>query len=56
MFNLNAPTLGRTIVNDRIRTAEQRRRFTVAERHERQRERVRASLVLKPEPRSAGRR
>jgi hypothetical protein len=53
VFTLNAPQLGRAIASDRLREAERRR--THSERvHRQQRERVRASLLMRPEARSAG--
>ena len=41
------------MVNDRLRNAEQRR-VRAGEAHRQQRERVRASLLLRPESRTAG--
>lgn len=49
MFTLIAPQLGRELVNQRVRRAE-RGRLTRDRAHEVQRERVRASLLLRPEP------
>jgi hypothetical protein len=53
VFTLNAPQLGRTIVSDRLREAE-RRRTRTERAHRQQRDRVRASLLLRPESGSAG--
>jgi hypothetical protein len=53
VFTLNLPELGHVMVNDRIREAD-RRRLRVTQ-HRVQRERVRSSLILRPEPRSADR-
>jgi hypothetical protein len=53
VFTLNAPQLARAISSDRLRDAE--RRHTRAEQvHRQQRERVRASLLMRPESRTAG--
>lgn len=53
MFTLNAPQLARAISSDRLREAERRRTFA-EQVHSQQRERVRASLLMRPEPRPAG--
>jgi hypothetical protein len=50
MFTLTAPQLGRELVNERVRRAAERGRLTRDRAHEVQRERVRASLLLRPEP------
>jgi hypothetical protein len=53
VFTLNAPQFARAVSSDRLREADRRR--TRAERvHRQQRERVRASLLMRPESRSAG--
>ncbi len=53
MFTLINPQLGLVMVNDRLRDAE-RRRARAGAAHRQQRDRVRASLLLRPESRTAG--
>ena len=55
MFTLNAPELGRVIVNERIQRAA-RRHPDIERAHHVQRERVRASLILRPEADAGWRR
>jgi hypothetical protein len=43
------------MVTDRIRDADRARTRVEARQHRLQRERVRASLIVRPEPHSAGR-
>ena len=53
MFTLINPQFGLVMVNDRLRDAE-RRRARAGAAHRQQRDRVRASLLLRPESRTAG--
>ena len=55
MFTLTTPELGREPVNHRARKA-QHRQAHLDRAHRIQRERVRASLLLRPEREAAGRR
>ncbi|HWM08745.1 MAG TPA: hypothetical protein VNO82_05360 [Solirubrobacteraceae bacterium] len=49
MLNLNAPQLGRVIVNERVHR-HAHRHPDLERAHRIQRERVRASLIVRPEP------
>ena len=55
MFTLIAAELVRELANDRVRNAR-RHRSDVERDHRVQRERVRASLLLRPEPQATERR